>query len=238
MTATTLLENDRELTFEEAYELIGRLSKTSKMPWYSWSIPAKTHCKTGGKLAEKPGTICSLCYAAKGFYVMPNVKAALQRRLEALEHPLFVPAFVMVLNYKYERTRKTTRLQNNTIAKENRFRWHDSGDLQDISHLRKVVQIALLTPQIDHYLPTKEVGIINQFLKGGGIIPKNLHIKLSHPMIGGTFGVKRPLGLSYTTAGRDNDESLFQCPALKKQGNKCLDCRACWSTADVNYPTH
>lgn len=230
--STKILERpqqESDLSYKEALEIIGGLSKTSKMPWYSWSLPAKTHCKTGGKLAEKPGTVCSICYAAKGYYVMSVVQKAQQRRFEALEHPLFVAAFVLVLNHKYERQRK---------GSENRFRWHDSGDLQNLSHLRKIVQIALLTPQIEHYLPTKEVKVVKEFIQSGGVIPKNLYIKVSHPMIGGTFGDKQPLGLSYTTCGRDNDESLFQCPALRLQGNKCLDCRACWSHANVNYPEH
>lgn len=216
------------LDYNQALSIIGNLSTPSKMPWYGWSIPAKTHCKTGGKLAEQPGTICSLCYAAKGFYVMPNTKKALNRRFEALDHPLFVTAFALVLNTLRSRQRKD----------ENRFRWHDSGDLQNVEHLRKINQIALLTPTVEHFLPTKEAGMVSKFLKEGNSFAPNLHVKISHPMIGGTFSDKPPMGMSYTTAGRDDDSSMFQCPALRKQGNKCRDCRACWTSANINYPVH
>lgn len=215
-----------ELTLNEALEIIGGLSNPSKMPWYGWSTDAKA-CHTGSKLRQTKGTICSKCYAHKGFYVFKNVRSAMSRRLEALKDPRFVEAFIFALNELYRRSKK----------KENRFRWHDSGDLQGVEHLEMIVEIAKGTPQIEHYLPTKEPGYVAQFLKGGGEFPSNLHVKISNPMIGQAFE-KAPMGLSHTSVGVDDDPRMFQCPALKKQGNKCLDCRMCWTGANINYPIH
>ena len=84
---------------------IGGLSSPSKMPCYSYSLPAKA-CKVGSKLAKLPGTTCHGCYALKGFYMMPNVKAAMDRRLRIVkaasevEDSKFVYAFSRVLQHK------------------------------------------------------------------------------------------------------------------------------------------
>jgi hypothetical protein len=208
--------------------LIGGLSNPSKMPWYGWSISAH-ECKTGGKLQEIEGTVCHGCYALKGFYNMGNVQAALNRRLDGLKQDDFVPDFIFVLNTLYDKQKSK--------VKENRFRWHDSGDLQDVKHLQKIVDICQGTPRLVHYLPTKEPAIVRDFIKKGGVIPKNLFVKVSVPKVGDTFK-RQPHGLDFAAVGRNDDPELFQCPALAKQGNKCLDCRACWKLGNINYPLH
>jgi hypothetical protein len=43
--------------------------------------------------------------------------------------------------------------------KANVFRWHDSGDVQDLKHLAKIFKVARLTPNIKHWLPTREAWI-------------------------------------------------------------------------------
>jgi len=79
-------------------KVIGGLSSPSKMPCYSYSLPAKD-CILGSKLAQLPGTTCHGCYALKGFYVMPNVKAAMERRLAIVKRAMhdthFRPRFVV-----------------------------------------------------------------------------------------------------------------------------------------------
>lgn len=216
------------LDFAAALVLIGGLSNPSKMPWYGWSISAHD-CVTGGKLQAIEGSVCNGCYALKGFYNMGNVQSALARRKAGLGDSRFVEAFVLVLTTLYNKQKAE--------KKENRFRWHDSGDLQDREHLSKIVSICEQTPFLVFYLPTKEPAIVRDFIKSGGVIPDNLHIKVSVPMVGDTFK-KQPHGLSFSAVGRDDDDKLFQCPALKEQGNKCLDCRACWSPGNINYPLH
>ena len=47
---------------------VGTLSAPSKMPCFSFSIPAKL-CITGQKLRDVKNSICSKCYALKGRYV-------------------------------------------------------------------------------------------------------------------------------------------------------------------------
>lgn len=216
------------LTFDQAYELIGGLSKPSKMPWYSWSTPA-TKCQTGGKLQGKAGSVCEGCYAMKGFYHMPNVKNVMAKRFEAITHPDFVEAFVVVLDafHKSSRTHET------------RFRWHDSGDIQSVEHLNRINQIAEKLPHLRFWLPTKEAGYVGQWLKRHKKFADNLTVRISHPMVGQTFDKKSPSGMPFSTVGF-NGKGVKQCPALAKQGNKCLDCDTCWksSVKVVNYPLH
>lgn len=217
------------MEYEDAWNLIGGLSKPSKMPWYSWSTPA-TKCQTGGKLQAKAGSVCEGCYAMKGFYHMPNVKKVMETRFAAITHPNFVEAFTVVL----------TGMHASSRTGENRFRWHDSGDVQSVEHLNRINEIALATPMIRHWLPTKEAGYVGQWLKRhpNGFAP-NLTVRVSHPMVGQTFDKKSPSNLPFSTVGFKG-KGVKQCPAMAKQGNKCLDCDTCWkpSVKAVNYPLH
>lgn len=220
------------LTYAESLRLIGGLSGPSKMPWWSWSISAHD-CQTGGKLREVEGSVCAKCYALKGNYSFSNVKDAHARRRAALDDARFVDAFVTVLTNLHLRT----RAERSPGVKENRFRWHDAGDLQGVWHLRKIAEIAERTPQIEHNLPTKEKGHVKRFLASGGVIPKNLHIRVSSPMVGSAVDPKIP-GVGFNTVDYNGPE-VFQCPALKQQGNKCLSCDACWrSSTNINFPLH
>lgn len=222
--------SDRQIPrmeFLTAQSLIGGLSTPSKMPWYSWSTPARA-CVTGSKLRELKGSTCEKCYAHKGYYRMGVVKTALDRRLRAIDDPQFVEAFVTTLTYLYYKQPE---------PREDRFRWHDSGDIQSVDHLDKIVQICRRTPFLRHYLPTREMKFVRTWLADNpGGFPSNLFLKLSHSMVGWSYG-NQPFGLDFTTVGRDDDAELHQCPA-RKQGNKCLSCDACWSAGNVNYPLH
>lgn len=213
------------MEYKEALDIIGGLSKPSKMPWRSWSIPAQA-CKTGSLLRKKNGSVCGKCYAMKGMYSFPNVKAALNRRLKAIDHPLFVEAFSLVLNKLVGKSRK----------KENRFRWHDSGDIQSVEHLDLINRIALSTPLVRHWLPTKEAGILNKWNKANPQgVAKNLTIRQSYPMIGGSF---EEYHIPYSTVGYQGKD-VVQCNSYDNNG-KCGACDLCWrrDVKGVNYRAH
>ncbi len=206
-------------------ERVGGLSNPSKMPGFSTSTPA-SKCKTGGKLRaastkERP-TVCGSCYAFKGMYPFPNVQAALQRRLEALESPTWVSDFVDVLNYYAEKGKDV-------------FRWHDSGDVQDYGHMVNICEVARRTPTVRHWLPTREYRIARQAVDAG-IVPSNLVIRVSAALIDG----KAPdLGLPTSTVHKTGAAVGFICGAPTRDGH-CGDCRACWSpkVANVSYHVH
>ncbi len=215
------------MQYGEALKLIGGLGQPSKMPWWSWSISAE-RCKVGGQLAQQEGTVCSGCYALKGNYRWEVVRRAHERRFQALQDPLFVKAFALVLNHLFTRQR----------AKENRFRWLDSGDLQDVAMLDKINEIALLTPDVRHWLPTRELRIVADWLAAHPEgFAHNLTVRVSTAKVG-VVPKQQPFGLPMSTVGADTNLDLHQCPARAHQGNKCLDCAVCWSKENVNYPFH
>lgn len=222
------------MQFMEALQIIGKLSAPSKMPGWSWSISA-FECQTGGKLAKIEGSVCHNCYARKGRYRFKNVKDAHARRLQALDHPQFEDAFVLVLTQLYKNIRGTY-IKDGVSIQENRFRFFDSGDLQSVDMLKTINSICLRCPSIEFWMPTKEAGYVNQFLKQGNKFAPNLNVRLSHSMVGQTF-TKKPNGLNFSTVGLASAPN--HCPAYT-QGGKCLDCRRCWdkNVESVNYPVH
>ena len=124
------------------------------------------------------------------------------------------------------------------IEKENNlyFRWHDAGDIQNINHLKNIVKVANKTPNITHWIPTREHKIVNDFVKSGGIIPNNLIIRISATNIDG----KPPKNASHTSTVHSKSKAIgFECVASKQDG-ACLDCRACWnpSIKNVSYKQH
>ena len=141
---------------KEASKITGGLSAPGKMPEGSYNLPA-TACQTGQLLAKVKGTPCSGCYALKGRYRFPNVKDALDRRLKSLTHPRWVEAMAVLIKGKKH------------------FRWHDSGDIQSVDHLKKIFEVCLKTPATLHWLPTQE----RKYLPLGSY-PKNLVIRLSN----------------------------------------------------------
>lgn len=205
------------MQYLEALRLIGGLSKPSKMPWWSWSLSA-ADCVTGSKLRQVAGSTCAGCYALKGHYRMPNVKEAHQRRKEALQHPLFVDAFILVLN----------QLAANARTREPCFRWFDAGDIPDAETLEKILRIARATPTVRHWLPTRELRLVRRAKN----IPPNLTIRVSAPMIGQT--PKVPEGLAWSGV---NVQGISRCPAPENE-NKCKTCRLCWGSKPVSYDYH
>lgn len=221
------------LTYRDALTIVGGLSSTEKMPWWGWSISAND-CITGSKLAQHEGTVCSDCYALKGRYLFPNVLTAHNRRLEATKHTHFVDAFVLVLQNLHAKTRK--RRADGRI--ENRFRWFDSGDLQSEEMLDMINRIAAGTPEIDHWLPTREIGIVSNYLSEGNSFSENLVVRISAPLVGAPL--KTRVGeLPTATVGVGDQPGVYDCQALASQGNRCLDCDRCWNVkSDINYPLH
>ena len=201
------------MDIKTAKEITGSLSKPSKMPGWSYGLPAK-ECKTGGKLQKVPGSTCYDCYALKGCYVFKVVQNAQYYRLKAIKNRLWVQAMALQIN--------------NKRSKE--FRWHDSGDIQDLKHLAKIFKVCKLTPSVDHWLPTREAWV-KKFIPAA---PDNLNIRFSMPMID-----QEAAGGWDNTSTVVTDKTKANCPA-PQQGNECKSCRACWdkSIKNIAYLAH
>ena len=209
------------LTIKLAEGRVGSLSVPSKMPGFSYSTPAED-CITGSKLVEVVNSICSFCYARKGRYVFPNVKAAQRKRLKSLEQLDWVDMMVFMIN-KREKT--------------GFFRWHDAGDVQGVWHLEKIAEVARRLPHIKFWLPTREYSFVREWMALGRK-PDNLIIRLSALMMDGSPPVSLAKRLGLTTSGAKTDGS-FTCPS-SKQDNSCKDCRACWddTVENIDYKKH
>lgn len=210
------------MKIKEATQITGGLSAPSKMPGYSYNLPA-TQCKTGSKLRKIPGSVCNKCYGQKGRYVFSNVKKAQNRRLLALDHPLWVEAMVVSIKHYG--------------VKSGYYRWQDTGDIQSIQHLKNIVNIARRTPNIKHWLPTKETKLIRLAISKGLRIPSNLVIRHSVHMIGEKPGpeLKR---LKTSTVDANYG---FKCPVMSdKEGCDTYNCRKCWdkSVINIDYKSH
>jgi hypothetical protein len=155
------------------------------------------------------------------------VQAAYRRRLESLDRPLWVQAMAEILNRR--------------ASRQTHFRWHDSGDLQSAAHLAAIVAVCELTPDVKHWLPTREYRIVAQHVAEHGSLPANLNVRLSAHMIGGHVPTFPRLSghVTVSTVSAEPMAGAYDCPA-RFQSNTCGDCRACWDrdTPHVDYHLH
>ena len=196
---------------KEAWQLVGGLSKPTKMPGWSIGIPAK-ECKTGKKLRQIKNSVCEGCYALKGCYVFKVVQEAQYKRLEAISHPDWVLAMATLINSK----------------KPDVFRWHDSGDVQDVQHLEKIFEVCRLTSNKKHWMPTREAWIKDHMHKA----PANLVVRFSSPMV--DQGPVKSWANTSTVSTKSRS-----CPA-PDNNNECGSCRACWDplVKNIEYGKH
>ena len=210
------------MTLSEALAITGPLQNASKMPCYVFSISAR-NCKRGRKLAEIPGTVCSKCYAMRNNFTWPQTQHSMMLHEMAMEHPQWAQAQAMVLT-AYETS--------------GYFRWYASGDLQSLECLLKICEVCRLTPHIQHWLPTHEVGILGEFKRRGHKYPSNLTVRLSADFIDKPIpkSLTRSLGV---LAGEVTTKGTQTCPSWK-QDNMCQTCRMCWDkrVRTVTYKYH
>ena len=204
------------MNLKEAKEITGGLSQPNKMPGYAYNIPA-WHCITGSKLVDIENSVCAGCYALKNRYIMPIQAAAMERRFKSLTHPQWVDAMVVLVTHYSKKVPF--------------FRWHDSGDLQGVDHLKNIFEVCIRTPQIQHWMPTREVKILKGIQPES--VPKNLIIRVSSHMIN-----QGPVK-SWPWTSTVIDKGYHTCPAAT-QDNECRDCRQCWNRdySNVSYGKH
>lgn len=212
------------MKLKELKEAVGSLSAPSKMPCSGYSIPAK-ECNVGSRLVGVKDSTCSGCYALKGRYVFPNVENAMYVRYNALMHDTELWAKNMI-----------TYIDKYRKGDKNFFRWHDSGDVQNINHLNAINDIALALPHIKFWLPTREIKVVRSWQLMYGQFAPNLIVRISAHMNDAQPNHKIT---GYASGVIDKKEDLngYKCPA-PNQGNECKDCRACWTLETILYHKH
>jgi hypothetical protein len=192
-------ERYKNMLVKEARKITDSLTRTSKMPGLSYSLPA-WECKTGSKLRKVKNSVCSACYALKGNYTRyPAIKIAQYRRLAAIK------------------LEGWTRAMAAQILRQKFFRWH----------LNKIYEVCELTPDVKHWMPTREAWIKDHLDRK----PSNLVIRFSPPMIGQRNDSWPNSSMVVETGAT--------CPAPSQDG-KCGSCRQCWDplVKVVSYGKH
>lgn len=197
-----------------------KLSKTSKLGTFSWSLTAVQDCPgsvgADGQLVDA----CSGCYAAGGFYNFPAAKAVRETNKSDWQRPEFVQEMVYALR------------------KQTHFRWFDSGDMYSLGLAEKILAIMTLTPGTKHWLPTR----MAKFAKFSAVLAAmqalpNVMVRFSSDAIDGTYtpGLHGSTIIPTTEA----PEGVTVCAAAT-QGGQCLTCRACYdkSVAVIGYVAH
>lgn len=225
------------MTMADAVAIAGALGHPSKMPGYSYGISAQ-RCQTGSKLRKIPGSVCAGCYAMTDWYrSWRPLLAGHDRRWNGLRHPLWRDAMVRMI------TQKCT-------GEHAWFRWHDSGDLQGVWHLEQIADVCARTPDVRHWLPTREYAFVVEYLKTREL-PPNLTVRLSAHMLDSEPVLPPELdGMPVSTVSTVSmyasgvqiveGKGSLECRAVEARDNKCGECRACWDrrVRSVNYPQH
>jgi hypothetical protein len=113
------------------------------------------------------------------------------------------------------------------------FRFFDSGDLQDESHLRNIATSARHTPDVCHWLPTREYEIVRACK---GELPENLLVRVSATMIDGAA----PRWWPTTSTVISAEEWMPGVCGSPENAGKCGECRDCWDpdVGNVAYRLH
>ena len=197
-----------------------KLSKASKMPGRSWSLQALDTCPASRKADGSLVDACSGCYATRGNYRYPNVKAPREHNREDWKRNAWVDDMVAELdNDRY-------------------FRWFDSGDVYDVRLAYKILEVMKRTPWCNHWLPTR----MHKFPKFREVIDNmemfsNVVIRRSSDSITG----ETIEGANTSTISTLDSvpKGAAVCEAYTRSG-KCGTCRACWdkSVSVVCYIGH
>lgn len=202
---------------------VSLLTKTSKMPGPSWSLPAHLACPRAN------GDICADCYAGKGCYRYNTTKNAQAAR------------FAWTVRSMRTQAGRAAWIAYMVWAIREMgceyFRVHDSGDLFNVNYATCWYEVIRQLPEVKFWIPTRSwqqpTGTLPVFdplmaicrkiatLPNATVRPSALNFADAAPVVPG-------LHAGAAAANLDT----FQCPAYLQDG-KCGDCRHCWDDKDV-----
>jgi len=154
-------------TLKSAVEIAGKVSKgNTKMPGSTFALDAFA-CNVGSRLAELKGSTCFKCYARRIQKLRPSVNMGWSNNQTKTVAMLDIDPSLWeaALVFQIKRMKYTEH------------RWLDSGDVPNVQFLASVCEVARQTPNVQHWLPTREVKTLLAFIKqyGADHIPDNLN---------------------------------------------------------------
>jgi len=151
-----------------------------------------------------------------------------------------VLAFASYINIKAKNQKKHNR--------ETYHRWMDMGDVQTSEkhkffHLRIIRDIARLCPMVKFWLPTKEFSLMLAWDQANYIMPDNVNVLISNPMIDSEDIIRKWIDKKFqhpelygTTLV--SSQGNHTCRAYDNKPTMCGSCDKCWTTKHVIYPLH
>lgn len=138
-----------------------RKMKKSSGVIFNFTLPAyKT--ESGMLTCPNAGACVKYCYASKGAYSWPHVRAKHEANFRATQN---LTNFLEVVDSEINNKRSISAV-----------RIHDSGDFYSLDYLRTWCLIAKINPDVDFYAYTKQVKLIKRNMH---LIPRNMHIVFS-----------------------------------------------------------
>lgn len=206
-----------------------KLSKTSKLGTYSWSLQARETCPGSVDTNGETVPACAGCYAVGGFYHMSNVKKVRADNREAWKDDDFVTDMISALRH------------------EKYFRLFDSGDFYHVELEQKWFEICEALPDTKFWIPTRshKVAKLALWIHKLSALP-NVAVRYSADSIDGTFDAALHGSVIYSCNSqldiRDVASGMvYPCPAYTEEhGGKCLECRQCYDkqTSVIAYKAH
>ena len=197
-----------------------KLSRTSKLGCWSWSLAAFETCPGAIGVDGNAVDACAGCYARGGFYVMPDAKALRAFNREDWQREDFADDMV------------------NALLGEEKFRWFDSGDMYSLALAMKMLDVMKRTPWVKHWLPTR----MQKFAKFSAVIAAmqalpNVMVRWSADSVDGSHSVEHGSVIVPTAA--DAPVNATVCEAYLR-GGKCGPCDACYDKTVklIAYPAH
>ncbi len=208
------------------------LSNPSKMPGFSFGLPAGKSCPWAVYEPDSTGVqaICAGCYAQAGNYRFNHVKRAQQARFDWVRRSLKTKAG----------QDRLVDVMVGLIAQTGQgwFRIHDSGDFFSPAYVRVWVRIAKRLTDVKFWAPTRSYQDARMLvelrklaaLENVTVRPSALHFGEPPPVIE---------GLQAGSGAGVVGDGVRDCPA-PEQGGKCGECRVCWDKGApaVSYKVH
>ena len=227
------------------------LTNPSKMPGYSWSLPAG-NAKMGQAEGMCPGAIsgpdstCNGCYANPdsiklsktgkpmrrgGNYDRYSVRRAQSARrqwtLDCLGSKEGRDQWVAVMSAAILwASRLSSGKSDPSSPRQPWFRWHDSGDVFNPRYADMINDVCAALPDVRFWLPTRSWHNTPRILRQLVVLNElpNVAVRPSALFLHEDAPVVP--GLS---AGTGVKATEYNCPASSQQ-NECRACRKCWDT--------
>ena len=201
----------------------------AKMPGTSFSADPR-QCRTGQALRSVPGSTCSVCYSLRLLLTRPGTAQGYAANEAELRRVAALPT--MCAERRTWVAAMGDQIKRQTAKTDRYHRWFDGGDLASADVLRLIAQVARKTPDVAHWLPTREAALAR-----GVTLPRNLVLRMSAAMIGAK--PRKAWRLTSTVHAKGQTPYGHACPAYE-QGGACGDCRACWdpNVRNVSYRAH